>query len=82
MSHWIGKAPLYYTMGFKASGRNIFSNKIFSTFSYVFLIQLFMPTQLEMLKEVSCQVLCEKELTAKESDLFISYIKDDYIIHM
>ena len=38
-----------------------------------------MPTQLEMLKEVSCQVLCEKELTAKESDLFISYIKDDYM---
>lgn len=40
------------------------------------------PYVLHVLQEVSCTVLCEKELSEKETNLFIQRIRDGYTLHM
>jgi transmembrane 9 superfamily protein 2/4 len=36
----------------------------------------------QLMKEVSCQILCETTLTAKQSNLFLQRIEQEYILHL
>lgn len=35
-----------------------------------------------MMKTVTCQIVCEKQLDVKESNTFIERIEQDYTLHM